>query len=145
MLFLFVLMMLNIKLAELQEDYYSFIPISFLFGCVFVTELIFLFESEFITLDVFNQNSLFFLTEFLELSTTKVMFNDVFGASPNLRTLAISIFNDYLFSFLIAGYVLLLALIAAIILTIQKAFVSKTQNVYSQILADYNNTIVNYS
>jgi len=138
-------MMLNIKLAELQEDYYSFIPISFLFSCVFVTELIFLFESEFITLDVFNQNSLFFLTEFLELSTTKIMFNDVFGASPNLRTLAISIFNDYLFSFLIAGYVLLLALIAAIILTIQKAFVSKTQNVYSQILADYNNTIVNYS
>jgi NADH-quinone oxidoreductase subunit J len=135
---------LNIKLAELQEDYYSFVPISLLFGCVLTVELVFLFESEYTTLNIYNESSQIFLTEFLETSTKKLMFTTSFGASSNLETIAVSIFNDNLFSFIIAGYVLLLALIAAIILTIQKTFVSKTQNVYSQILADYNNTIVNY-
>ena len=144
-LFLFVLMMLNIKLAELQESYYSFLPICFLFGIVFLTELLFLFRSEFVFLDIFNENSLYFLSEFLDVSTTKTAFGSFFGTNTNLKTIAVSLFNDYLFAFLVAGYVLLLALIAAIILTIQKSFVSKTQNIYSQILADYNNTIVNYS
>jgi|TARA_B110001450_G_scaffold207241_1_gene197543 NADH-quinone oxidoreductase subunit J len=144
-LFLFVLMMLNIKLAELQESYYSFIPISLVFGFVFITELLFLFRSEFVFLDVFNESSLYFLSEFLDVSNTKVAFNGFFGTNTNIKILATSIYNDYLFAFLVAGYILLLALVAAIILTIQKTFVSKTQNIYSQILADFNNTIVNYS
>jgi len=144
-LFLFVLMMLNIKLAELQESYYSFIPISLVFGFVFVTELLFLFRSEFVFLDTFNQNSLYFLSEYIDASMSQTAFNNFFGSNTNLKSIAISIFSDNLFSFLIAGYILLLALIAAIVLTIQKTFVSKTQNIYTQILADYNNTIVNYS
>jgi uncharacterized protein YxeA len=43
---------------------------------------------------------------------------------------------------LLAGLILLLAMIAAIVLTLQKTFVSKTQNVYIQILKDYNNTVL---
>jgi len=144
-LFLFVLMMLNIKLAELQESYSSFIPVSVVFGVVFLIELLFLFRAEFVFLDAPNQNSLFFLAEFLQISENNVSFSYFFGLNSNLKTIALSVFNDYLLPFLIAGYVLLLALIVAIILTVQKSFVSKNQNVYSQILADYNNTIVNYS
>lgn len=144
MLFLFVLMMLNIKLAELQEDYYCFLPISLFFGCIFIIELVFLFESEYTTLNIYNESSRYFLTEFLETTTKKVMFTQSFGVNPNLEIIAKCIFNDNLFSFIIAGYILLLALIAAIILTIQKSFVSKTQNVYSQILTDFNNTAINY-
>jgi NADH:ubiquinone oxidoreductase subunit 6 (subunit J) len=144
-LFLFVLMMLNIKLAELQESYFSFIPISIIFGFVFLTELLFLFRSEFVFLDIFNESSLYFLAEFLDVTNSKTSLNGFFGSTPNLKTLAVSIFNDHLFSFLIAGYILLLALVAAIILTIQKTFVSRTQNIYTQILVDYNNTIINYS
>jgi len=144
-LFLFVLMMLNIKLAELQENYSSFIPVAAVFGVVFLVELLFLFRAEFVFLDVPSQNSLFFLSEFIEVSSNNLSFSHFFGLNSNLKTIAFSIFNDHLFAFLIAGYILLLALVVAIILTIQKSFVSKTQNVYSQILADYNNTVVNYS
>ena len=63
----------------------------------------------------------------------------------NLKSLAINLFSDHLLAFLLAGYLLLLALVAAITLTLQKSFVSKAQNTYVQILADYNNTVVNYS
>jgi hypothetical protein len=38
--------------------------------------------------------------------------------------------------------VLLLAMIAAIVLTLQKQFKIKTQNVYHQILKNYNQTVV---
>jgi hypothetical protein len=38
-LFPFVLMMLNIKLAELQQSYSDFIPISIVFSFVFLTKL----------------------------------------------------------------------------------------------------------
>jgi NADH-quinone oxidoreductase subunit J len=144
-LFLFVLMMLNIKLAELQESYFSFLPISIVFGTVFLVELLFLFRSEFAFLELYSQSSIYFLTENVETVNSNVAFDNFFGLNTNLKIIAVSIFNDYLFAFLIAGYVLLLALVAAIVLTIQKSFVSKTQNIYSQILADYNNTIVNYS
>ena len=143
-LFLFVLMMLNIKLAELQESYSSFIPISIVFTFVFLTELLFLFRSEFIFLDLFNENSITFLTEFLYVTNLKTSFSPLFGSLSNLKGLATSLFSDHLLAFLIAGYLLLLALVAAIILTLQKAFVSKAQNTYAQILADYNNTLVSY-
>ena len=61
-----------------------------------------------------------------------------------IKTIAIAIFSNYLFSFILAGYILLLAMVAAIILTIQKTFVSKSQNIYTQIMADYQKSIVNY-
>jgi hypothetical protein len=38
-----------------------------------------------------------------------------------------------------------LAMIAAIVLTLQKYFLNKTQNVYLQILKDYNTTILSSS
>jgi len=144
-LFLFVLMMLNIKLAELQENHFNFLPIALLIGGVFILEFIFLFRSEFVFIDFFNDSSLKFLLDFVDNTNSGETFPNFFGSTANLKTIAICIFNDYLFSFLIAGYILLLALVGAIILTIQKTFISKTQNVYSQLLTDYNNTIVNYA
>lgn len=144
-LFLFVLMMLNIKLAELQDNHSSFVPISLVLGFLFITELLFLFRSEFVFLDIFNSQSLYFLSDLSDISNSKINFSALLGSYPNLKTIAVAMFSDYLFQFLVAGYVLLLAMVAAIVLTIQKTFVSKTQNIYSQILADFENTIVNYS
>jgi len=144
-LFLFVLMMLNIKLAELQESYSNYVPVSLFFGFIFVVELLFLLRSEFVFLDIFNENSIYFLSELIEMSNTKLLFTNFFGSYSNIKTLAVALFTDYLFAFIIAGFILLLAMVAAILLTIQKNFVSKYQNIYKQIMTDYENTIVNYS
>jgi len=144
-LFLFVLMMLNIKLSELQNSYSNFIPFALLFGFIFIVELLFLFRSEFVFLNIFNESSILFLSEFLSTSSNNIDFNNLLGLYSNLKKVASAFFSGYLFSFLISGYVLLLAMVAAIILTLQKSFVSKSQNIYAQVMADYKNTIINYS
>lgn len=144
-LFLFVLMMLNIKLAELQENYSTLLPIAGVFGFIFLLEFLFLFRVEFVFLNNINNLSTAFLSDILNVSTFKTNFANILGIHGNLKTIAIAIFADYLFSFIVAGYILLLAMVAAIILTIQKTFVSKSQNIYTQIMADYQKSIVNYS
>jgi len=142
-LFLFVLMMLNIKLAELQESYSTMVPIACVFVFIFLMEFLFLFRTEF-AFFTSNGSSTAFLSDILNTSTIKVSFGTLLGVHTNLKTIAMALFADYLFPFLIAGYILLLAMVAAIVLTIQKSFVSKSQNVYIQIMADYQKTIVNY-
>ena len=144
-LFLFVLMMLNIKLAELQENYSTLLPISIIFSLVFLANLIFLFRSEFLLLHISNVNAILFLADTLNISMHSLNFNDFLGLNNNLKTIALSIYTDYLLAFLIAAYVLLLAMVAAIVLTIQKLFISKSQNIYSQIMADFQKTVINYS
>jgi NADH:ubiquinone oxidoreductase subunit 6 (subunit J) len=138
-------MMLNIKLAELQESYVTLLPISFIFSLIFLVNLIFLFRSEFVFLHVPNVDAVLFLSDFLNVKSHHTNFNSLLGLNNNLKILALAIYTDYLFAFLVSGYVLLLAMIAAIILTIQKSFTSKSQNIYAQIMGDFNKTVVNYS
>ena len=90
-------MMLNIKLAELQENYYSFLPIAIIFGFIFLVELLFLFRSEFVFLDIFNESSIVFLSDFLNISSAKTDFNTMFGVNSNIKTISIALFNNYLF------------------------------------------------
>jgi len=144
-LFVFVLMMLNIKLAELNENFYNFLPLSILFIVLFLCGLLSLFRFEFILLNFFHENSTFFLYDLITNITTKTYFIHLFSIFSNVKTIAFTFFNNYLYCFLLAGFVLLLAMVAAIILTLQKNFVSKTQNIYVQILKDHDNTLVNYS
>jgi NADH-quinone oxidoreductase subunit J len=143
-LFLFVLMMLNIKLAELQESYITLLPVSLIFSIIFLVNLIFLLRSEFLFLYVPNADAVLFLSDLLSTASQRVNFNSLLGLNSNLKIIALAIYTDYLFAFLISSFVLLLAMVAAIILTIQKSFTSKSQNVYAQIMGDFNKTVVNY-
>jgi len=144
-LFLFVLMMLNIKLAELQKSYYNFIPISIIFCLVFIGEFLFVFRTEFLFFNNGTVPALNLLSEIMDISVNYAFYIDYFGHFSNLKVVAIAIFTDYIFSFMIVSYVLLLAMVSAIVLTIQKSFVSKSQNVYSQILTSYNAAVINYT
>ena len=137
-LFLFVLMMLNIKLAELLQSYYSIYPITIFLGVVVVYQLLFLLRFEIEILDNLDYKSATFLLDFFMTSKLKNDFFYLYNSFANLKMLAFAFFSDFLIHFLMAGMVLLLAMIAAIILTLQKQFVSKNQNVYNQILKDHN-------
>lgn len=104
-----------------------------------------LFRLEFNFIKFYNPESKIFLTEFLTNFGLNIDFSNLIFQFSNLRMVANSLFNNYLYCFLLSGIVLLLAMVATIILTLQKQFVSKTQNVYAQILKDYNNSIIHYS
>ena len=128
-LFLFVLMMLNIKLAELLETYHNAVPVGLIFGIFFIYQLVFLLRFEFELVNISDLSSVAFLLDFVNVSPAQGEFFNSSSSFSNIKTLGLSLFSDFLYHFLFAGLVLLLAMIAAIILTLQKHFVSKTQNV----------------
>jgi NADH-quinone oxidoreductase subunit J len=144
-LFLFILMMINIKLAELNENQTNFLPIIMLFCFVFLFELLMLFRLEFTTIKLYDESSKVFLTEFLINFGLNFDFMNLIFKYSNLKMAASALFNNYLYCFFLAGVILLLAMVGTIILTLQKQFISKTQNVYAQILKDYTNSIIHYS
>ena len=144
-LFLFVLMMLNIKLAELLETNSNFYPIAFLFLILFVIELFFLMLFEFESIELFQRNSLFFLSDFLNMQVTNLNFTNFFELRNNLTSISHALYVKFFFEFLISGLVLLLAMIGTIVLTLQKRFINKTQNIYYQVLRDYNKSIINFN
>jgi NADH-quinone oxidoreductase subunit J len=144
-LFLFVLMMLNIKLAELLEVYYNVAPVGVAIAILFIYQLLFLLRFEFEVIETLDYSSMSFLFDFSTISKVQSEFFDLYGSFSNIKTLAFALFSDFLFHFIISGMVLLLAMIAAIVLTLQKQFISKTQNVYNQILKDFNVAITSAS
>lgn len=133
-LFLFVLMMLNIKLSEITNYYNNFMPLSFLFCTIIVFELIILFRSEFITLNTYSIQTTFLLADYLNNDQDKLSFITTFFNTSNIQTVSYALFNNYLYIFLLSSVILLLAMVSAIILTINKKFTNKQQNVYFQIL-----------
>jgi NADH:ubiquinone oxidoreductase subunit 6 (subunit J) len=137
-LFLFVLMMLNIKLAELLETYHNIALVGLIFGLFFIYHLLFLLRFDFDVIESLDQSSAAFLLDFSNVLILKNGFFNLYNSFANIKMIGFAFFSNFLPHFLIAGMVLLLAMIAAIILTLQKQFVSKNQNVYNQVLKDFN-------
>jgi NADH:ubiquinone oxidoreductase subunit 6 (subunit J) len=131
-------MMLNIKFAELFNNYYNFVLVGLIVVFLFAYQLIFVLSFKLEFIDILDSISVGFLFDFCNVSTTKIDFFTLSCSYSNLKRLAFVFFSNYLFHFLLAGFILLLAMIAAIILTLQKRFLVKTQNTYNQILADHN-------
>jgi|MDSY01.1.fsa_nt_gb NADH-quinone oxidoreductase subunit J len=143
-LFLFVLMTLNIKLAELHETFYNFVPVLIIFGVIFLLELLLILSGDYGSFD-FRENSLLLLSDFLFKTSQENDFINFITANTNIQNISQTLFFDFIYEFLLAGFVLLFAMVGAILITIEKTFLKKTQNVYSQILRNYNNSLVSYS
>jgi NADH:ubiquinone oxidoreductase subunit 6 (subunit J) len=133
--------MLNLKLSELIENYYNIVPAGLVFGFIFIYQLLFLLRFEFEFFDHLDNNSVFFLCDFTNLSTIKTNFYNLNYTFTNIKSIGFVIFSNYSYHFVIGGFVLLLAMLAAIVLTLHKNFISKNQNIYKQILADYNTAL----
>ena len=102
-LFLFVVMMLNVKIYSRNNSYY----LAFLLLSLFILFLQFylLFE------DIFS-NSTFWITPF------GYSFNNFLDNLNSIDVLGQSLYNYYLICFLIAGLILLVAMLGAIVLTL---------------------------
>jgi len=120
-LFLFVLIMLNVKLAELSENRSYFLPFAIIFGICFFVELLFLFRFEFIFVKIFhNSFADVFLSDFLNVFAINASFVNLCRLFSNMQIVAFALFNDYLFCFILSGLVLLLAMVGTIALTLKK-------------------------
>ena len=117
-LFLFVIMMLNIHQEEEKSDFTKIAPIAIFLGLVIAAELIALY---------WIQSDQFSGLESISNSPLSV---------DNTLLLGTELFTKYILSFEIAGFILLLAIIVSISLTLRTRKNVKKQIASDQIAAD---------
>jgi NADH-quinone oxidoreductase subunit J len=140
-LFLFVIMMLNIKIAEMKENSFHFLPIVIIFSIIFSFQINIMLQANFssYSYNLLNYN----LNNDLLLSFTNFTNSIYFYQKlSNIKAISFIIFTEYYHLLVIASIILLLGMISTIVLTLQKKFLLKNQTISSQVLRDYNKQIV---
>jgi NADH-quinone oxidoreductase subunit J len=115
-LFLFVVMMLDVDFSELRRGVLTYLPVGGLVGAVLLAELLIIVGAWAIGPEVGKA-----ITAPIPPST----------AIPNTQALGLVLYTRYVYFFQAAGLILLVAMIGAIVLTLQHK-----PNVRRQIIAD---------
>jgi len=114
-LFLFVVMMLDINLAQIREGFVNYFPIG-LIVLFFMASLL-----------------IFFLTDqFSDMDKNIIQEIRLLG-DDNTKNLGFLLYTEYILAFEIAGVILLLGIVAAITLTHKKNILNKYQNPFDQV------------
>jgi len=114
-LFMFVVMMLDVNLAELRSGFIRNLPVGIGVAAIMVVEMILVVGPR-----------LFGLEHFASPAAAPADFN-------NTRMLGIALYTDYLYPFEIAAVILLVAIIAAIGLTMRRRPDTKYQDPMRQV------------
>jgi NADH-quinone oxidoreductase subunit J len=117
-LFLFVVMMLDIDFAELRSGFVRYLPIGAAIGVVLLAELIFVVFGR---VDIPGGPS---------PSVPSAMGG---SALTNTRALGDILYTRYLFAFQVAGLILLVAMVGAIVLTLRRRVDVRRQSIPAQL------------
>ncbi|MEL6571464.1 MAG: NADH-quinone oxidoreductase subunit J [Pseudomonadota bacterium] len=117
-LFLFVVMMLDVDFAELKAEMTKYMPLALLIGLVIVMQLM-------LALGVWGYSDGF--EDRLAAPA---------GELENTAALGLLIYDKYFMLFQLAGLILLVAMIGAIVLTLRHRVDIKRQNVLAQMYRD---------
>ncbi len=151
-LFLFVVMMLNIKINELNENWVRYIPIGGVISLIFLLEIFLILDSDFIpliTLDIKYFENYNVLSECISLYDqfwiVQTPWTALIDSVTNIQSLGFLIYTYYFYYFILASIILLVAMIGAIVLTMHKRkYASKKQLIFKQIARNFSNSI-NYT
>jgi NADH-quinone oxidoreductase subunit J len=114
-LFLFVVMMLDINTAPLKEGFMRYLPVGVTVAVLMLLEMYLVLRSK------------YFAEEMMPAPVPR-------GADySNTRELGSVLYTDYVYPFEIASVILVVAIIAAIALTLRKRPASKSQNPAEQV------------
>lgn len=116
-LFLFVVMMLDINLAEIRKNFYKNIYFATFIGVVLFIDLFVMFNRSYTK----AMSSNFFYHPHLPNSKT------------NIRQIGDILYTDYSVPFQLAGIILLVAMIGSILLTLRSREKVKRQNIANQL------------
>lgn len=138
-LFLFVVMMLNVRILELNERVISYIPIALVIVFIFFILILSVLTNNFLTEpSQFNTNK-FFLFELFDNYFKSSYTNTISSISffnlttySNLSQIGAALYEDYAYIFLLAGIILLIAMLGSIVLTLNDSPKSKRQDYYYQ-------------
>lgn len=117
-LFLFVVMMLDVDFAELKRGALQYAPIGAVVGIVLVAELIVVLGGY-----VFAPN----------LAVDVAHRTPPLGVRSNTAALGDILYTDYFFAFQVAGLILIVAMIGAIVLTLRHKANVKRQSISAQV------------
>ena len=123
-LFLFVVMMLDVDFAELKAEMARYVPLAALIGLVLLMQLGLLFGP----------------WQFSE-QAAGMRAAAAAGDTANTRLLGELIYDEYVLQFQMAGLILLVAMIGAIVLTLRHRDSVKRQDVLSQMYRDPAKTL----
>ncbi|VIO74892.1 NADH-quinone oxidoreductase subunit J [Bradyrhizobium ivorense] len=114
-LFLFVIMMLDVDFVELREGFIQYLPIGIVIGGIFMFELLLVVGAWVINPQV-----------------TKTITAAIPANVSNTEALGLVLYTKYIHYFQLAGMVLLVAMIGAIVLTLRHKANVKRQNINVQ-------------
>jgi NADH-quinone oxidoreductase subunit J len=117
-LFLFVVMMLDVDFAELKAEMARYMPLALLIGVVILMQLAMAFGT----------------WDYADAVTANVAAPA--GDVQNTAALGLLIYDKYIMLFQLAGLILLVAMIGAIVLTLRHRVDIKRQNVMAQMHRD---------
>lgn len=117
-LFLFVVMMLDVDFAELKAEMARFMPLALLIGVILLMQMALAFG----------------VWGFSDGYETRLA--QPVGDIYNTQQLGLILYDDYFLIFQLAGLILLVAMIGAIVLTLRHRTDVKRQDVISQMMRD---------
>ncbi len=118
-LFLFVVMMLDVNVEPMREGFVKYLPVGLLVGLIMLVEMVFLITQRYFKSEQFP---------IPERASAEGM--------SNTESLGRLLYSEYLFQFEIAAIILLVAIVAAIALTMRRRPETKYQKPSEQIAAN---------
>jgi NADH-quinone oxidoreductase subunit J len=119
-LFLFVVMMLDVNFAELRQGFLQYLPVGLLIGLILLVELIFVAGTWALTPE--------------ETAAAAAAPGAAAVAEPsNTKALGLVLYTDYAYLFQLAGLILLVAMIGAIVLTLRHREGVRRQSIAQQV------------
>ena len=116
-LFLFVVMMLNINEVLIKEGFLKYFPFGFILITIFLLELFFVFK------DITLKNT----------SSSKMNISELLDkGNNNTESIGMFLYTDFFIVFQISGFLLLVAMIGAIVLAKNKNLNIKSQKIIYQ-------------
>ena len=140
-LFLFVVMMLNVRITTLKESVLRYLPVGGLIIFIFFFEVLSVINGDLVPFFsnkfVFFENDFFILNQ--ELQTT--LWVNQIDPTINIVALGEVLYTYYVFPFIFASLILLVAMIGAILLTMRKRTNVKKQEIFDQVYGNINTNI----
>ena len=131
-LFLFVVMMLDVKTLNIKKDIVKYFPFGSFIGIIFLTEILLVVSDTFKTNPYINSSLYNYYTNWL----------DKIDSLTELESIGQLLYTHYVLQFLIAGNILLLSVIGAVSLTINTNYITKKQVIFKQLSRTYKNVLI---
>ena len=135
-LFLFVIMMLDVKQITVKKSFLKYFPFGSLLGFTFLIEVLLIF------FEAFNKNP--YLENSEQSSNFYINWFDKIDAISEIEAIGQVLYTDYVLQFLVAGNILLLSVVGAVVLTLNTKAMknNRKQIIFRQLSRNYKNVLL---